>query len=445
MVDEPELEDALANNEVLHEDTDDDREPEGLSKENLADEIIDEEQDEAMQLDLIAKDVEDATEITRDEGEVSDEKPEELEPEDDLDALDDLQSELDESDNDLDEELDEVEDELDLLHELDDELDDALSGTEKEPDQTPDDQNIKDEEAEDETKDSAERDETYVPPMSEEEQTINLQIDHDLMALAIEDNEGLTATMVLPNGAAEEHADDRKGVETEDEQALMDTSAGFETIIMEGEFVRNAVDQEKLAADAAAAADALAQAAAAEQRKVEVAERAARRQRGIIGGIAALFLLLGAQVLHQSREKLATIPAFNNVVGPMYRAIGRPLSPDWDVTGWRFEATKGSTDESDEHLSIYSRVGNKSDKPLPYPLVAVSLTDRFEETVGSRILDPADYLSADLDPRKLVQPGSTFNAVITVQSPAATVTGFKLNVCYRESGGQLRCAIDDFK
>ena len=129
----------------------------------------------------------------------------------------------------------------------------------------------------------------------------------------------------------------------------------------------------------------------------------------------------------------------------MYRAIGKPLSPKWDITGWRFEATKGSTDQSDENLTIYSRIGNKSDKPLPYPILAISLTDRFEETVGNRILDPADYLSEDLDPRKLVQPDNTFDAVVTIDSPAETTTGFKLNVCYRESGGQLRCAIDDFK
>jgi hypothetical protein len=280
--------------------------------------------------------------------------------------------------------------------------------------------------------------------MTEEEQTINMQIDQDLMALAVEDDGGLTSTMVLPEGAAEITADGKKDDKTERDQAMVDTSAGFETIIMEGEFVSTALDREKLAADAAAAADALAEAAAAE-RAAEKAMRADKRPWGIIGGIAVLFLLLGLQVLHQSRETLATIPAFNNVVGPMYRAIGKPLSPEWDITGWRFEATKGSTDQGDENLTIFSRIGNTSDKPLPYPLVAISLTDRFEETVGSRILDPADYLSDDLDPRKLVQPGNTFNAVITIQSPAETTTGFKLNVCYRESGGQLRCAIDDFK
>ena len=165
----------------------------------------------------------------------------------------------------------------------------------------------------------------------------------------------------------------------------------------------------------------------------------------LVAGIAALVLVLIGQGLHQARNTLATIPAFNSLVGPMYRAVGQPLSPEWDITGWRFEATRGSTDEGDTNLTIYSRIGNKSDSPLPYPLIGISLTDRFEETIGSRILDPAEYLSNNLDPRKLVEPGNTFNAVITIQSPAEEATGFKLNVCYRESGGNLRCAIDDFK
>ena len=121
------------------------------------------------------------------------------------------------------------------------------------------------------------------------------------------------------------------------------------------------------------------------------------------------------------------------------------MQPAWDITGWRFEATKGSTDQNDAELTIYSRIGNKSDGPLPYPLIGISLTDRFEETIGSRVLDPAEYLATDLDPRKLVAPGNTFNAVISIQTPSDDATGFKLNVCYRLSGELLRCAIDDFK
>ena len=302
--------------------------------------------------------------------------------------------------------------------------------------------------AEDEDEDEDE-DELVIPPLTEEEQTINMMIDQDLLAIAVEDKDGFASTIVLPDGSAEDKAQKEKSARTseggddDDIEALRDTSSGFETIIMEGESIQTALDEDKLAANAAAAA-MLADAAAAE-RASEKAARGGNRRYGMVAGVVVLALLLVGQYLHQSRETLATIPAFNNVVGPMYRALGQPLSPEWDITGWRFEATKGSTDENDEQLTIYSRIGNKSDTPLPYPLIGISLTDRFEETVGSRVLDPAEYLSNDLDPRKLVQPGNTFNAVITIQSPSEEATGFKLNVCYRESGGNLRCALDDFK
>lgn len=301
--------------------------------------------------------------------------------------------------------------------------------------------------AEDEDEDE---DELVIPPLTEEEQTINMMIDQDLLAIAIEDEDGFASTIVLPDGSAEDKAQEEKsakaskGVDDDEaEEKFRDTSSGFETIIMEGESIQTALDEDKLAANAAAAAS-LADAAAAERAK-EKAAGGGNRRYGMVAGVVVLALLLVGQYLHQSRAMLATIPAFNNVVGPMYRALGQPLSPEWDITGWRFEATKGSTDENDEQLTIYSRIGNKSDTPLPYPLIGISLTDRFEETVGSRILDPAEYLSNDLDPRKLVQPGNTFNAVITIQSPSEEATGFKLNVCYRESGGNLRCALDDFK
>ena len=294
------------------------------------------------------------------------------------------------------------------------------------------------------------QDEHYVPPLTEEEQTINMQIDQDLLALAVEDEDGFASTIVIAEDAAEDAVNkdkkksrkDKRSKKDKAERALKDTSAGFETIIMEGEDFRSTEDIDKLEADTAAAA-VLAGSAAAE-REAERAGKTSSVRYGIFGGIALLVLLLAAQYVHQSRETLATIPAFNNAVGPLYRAIGQPLSPEWDITGWRFEVAKGTEDE-DEGLTIFSRLGNKSDKPLPYPLIGISLTDRFEETIGSRVLDPADYLPDDLDPRKLVKPGNTFEAVITIQSPAEATAGFRLRACYRTTDGLLRCKNDGFK
>ena len=158
-----------------------------------------------------------------------------------------------------------------------------------------------------------------------------------------------------------------------------------------------------------------------------------------------LFVVLLAQIIHHSRDALAVSPTFQSTIGPVYRLIGSPVTPAWDITGWRFEATKGSTGDDDQVLTIYSRVGNNSEQTLPYPLVHVSLTDRFEEIVGSRVLEPSEYLFDDADPRRPLRPGETFNAVIAIDSPSAEATGFKLNVCYRLANAQLRCAIEDFK
>jgi hypothetical protein len=125
--------------------------------------------------------------------------------------------------------------------------------------------------------------------------------------------------------------------------------------------------------------------------------------------------------------------------------LGVPVTPEWDIRGWRFEATNGNIAEDEDVLTIFTRIGNNSLLPLPYPLVHVSLTDRWEEIIGSRVLMPNEYLAGDLDPSRPVIPGENFTAVITIDEPSVDATGFKLNVCYRVSPGRVRCATEDFK
>jgi hypothetical protein len=277
-----------------------------------------------------------------------------------------------------------------------------------------------------------------VPPQSEEEQTLNLLIDQELLSMAVEDEDGFASTIVFGDKDAEQAP-----AEASDQPSIEDTGSGFESIIMEGEFVRSALDQEKRKADIAEAAALAEKAKLAREAEAREATKGSRRGMAAAAGVLVVILLV--QVLHQSREALATIPAFNETVGPLYRAIGMPLSPTWDVTGWRFEARRDILDEDADTLTVISRIGNTSDKPLPYPLVNISLTDRFEETIGTRTLDPADYLTNDLDPSKMVRPGNNFTAVMTINSPSENATGYKLQACYRQPDARLRCHIPNFK
>ncbi len=323
----------------------------------------------------------------------------------------------------------------------------------------------------DDEDDVATRDEHHViPEMSEEEKTINMMIDQELFNVAVEDEDGFASTIVQlqPDGEITEEADaddasdkpkkkkDKKKKKKDKDKAAKDSARpmpdmAVETIVMEGDFIRGDVQLEDLAKEdeRAAASSSTESPFPIFRVKVDFARSremtSAPPGMGMWIGIIALVLLLGVQLIHQSREALATVPAFNSAIGPIYRLLGRPLTPEWNIGGWRFEATKGDTDETGELLTIYSRVGNNSEEPLPYPLVHLSLTDRFEDIIGSAVMEPAEYLAENADPRKPVPPGSSFNAVISIESPSPEATGFKLNVCYRLASGQLRCADHDFK
>jgi predicted Zn finger-like uncharacterized protein len=298
-----------------------------------------------------------------------------------------------------------------------------------------------------------EKPEPLILPQSEDEQTVNMMIDQDLLAIAVEDEEGFTSTIVQKQSGdiiAKTEEPKQEDESTSDEEIAADADSPLvETIIMEGDFVRDADAEEELEEARKKAGDpSLKSATAANVGGLAREEEPPPKEPiniGLVAGIAGLVLLLLLQALHQHREGLATYPVFSNSVGSVYRMLGRPVTPAWDISGWRFEATKGSTDEDDEVLTIYSRVGNKSGDPLPYPLISVSLTDRFEDIIGSKVLEPGDYLAENLDTRKPVDPGDTFSAVISIEAPDAEATGFKLNVCYRQPGGRLKCAIDDFK
>ena len=297
-------------------------------------------------------------------------------------------------------------------------------------------------------------DEHIVVEMTEEEKTINMMIDEELFNVSVEDEDGFASTIVQlqPNkkveeeiGAVKETKKEKKKKKDKKQkkEKKFDKPPRVETIVMEGESIHAELDGEDKpqSFDRPAVTLPLPTTPDDYSRRGEISTP----RTGIIAGAVALLLLLALQALHQSREALATVPAFNKAVGPVYRMLGKPLTPSWDISGWRFEATKGSTDEDDELLTIYSRIGNEADKGLPYPLVHVSLTDRFEDIIGSRVLEPGEYLPENADPRKLVPAGNTFNAVISIASPDAEATGFKLNVCYRLADRRLRCAVEDFK
>ncbi|MFQ5609878.1 MAG: DUF3426 domain-containing protein, partial [Woeseiaceae bacterium] len=309
--------------------------------------------------------------------------------------------------------------------------------------------------------------ESVVSEQTEEEKSVNMQIDQELLAMAVEDEEGFASTIVIDDTKpidAELEALDAKLARADALALQADTRAAsapfdeqdpaVESIIMEGDAVSDSQEQQKNPDLVPSFVAAAKRTMRGKPTSDDTADESPARSYGKIAAAVVLALILILQLVHQSRTALATVPAINDAISPIYRALGSPITPLWDVSGWRFEKSTGSTrpldvpgeqvdegaDEEDplsgimaekETLTIYSRVGNKSDAALPYPPISVSLLDRFDEPVGNVIVEPGNYLTGEPDPRVLVAAGNTFIAVITIELPPAEAEGFKLNVCYR--------------
>jgi len=419
---------------ALHEDVGDDPEEDLAGSFEDEDEDLDEAVEEDVEVEEFEEEDELETDLQSEDEEAAEDDVEEFEEENELEI--DLQPE------DEEEAEDDVED---IALAFDDDVEEIIETLSM----------SLDDESEDDVDTKTSDDELAIPEMTEEEKTINMMIDQELLNIAVEDEDGFASTIVQrqPNKKIDAELEEKENQpEKKKEDKKSEPPHAFETIVMEGEFVRAELDKESPAADNTTNVTAINEPGLSIPLNKAKDDYARRREMiggrpgtGMYAGIGALVLLLVVQVIHQSREALATAPAFSSAVGPIYRMVGKPLTPTWDIAGWRFEATKGDADETGEMLTIYSRIGNNSDDALPYPIVHLALTDRFEDIIGSTVLEPGEYLPENADPRRLVPPGDTVDAMITIDAPVADATGFKLMMCYRMASSQLRCKTEDFK
>lgn len=317
----------------------------------------------------------------------------------------------------------------------------------------PETQDIEESEASASASDVGEIEYVGLLPQADEDETFDAESDADTIDVQIastlqnQDSLDKTSSRDAPVDQARKEADilSQTMLQAGIDPSQMDIE-NIETIVMEGNFVFDSLDNDtNVESDLGKRASLIDTYMLNKQQM-----RGGRRKSdppgfGVIAGVVVLVVILLAQYIHASRETFATYGAFNQTLGPVYRALGKPLTPQWNIKGWQFESTNGSTDENEAVLTVISSIRNTSDKPLPYPLVHVSLTDRWAEIIGSKVLGPSEYLAGDLDPRQAVPPGEAFTAVIAIKEPSPEATGFQLYACYRTSPGQMRCATEDFK
>jgi len=148
-----------------------------------------------------------------------------------------------------------------------------------------------------------------------------------------------------------------------------------------------------------------------------------------LGTAIALAALLVVQIVHANRDWLAA------------KGIGVGLPPpanlsayqlrQWGVTG--DPGAKGA-------LRVRASILNTAAQLQPYPLLRVTLANRFGSRIGTREFEPAEYLGKPTV--RMLAPGERVDATLDILDPGKDAEGFEIDVCLRGADHKVICAAD---
>ena len=168
-----------------------------------------------------------------------------------------------------------------------------------------------------------------------------------------------------------------------------------------------------------------------------------RAQRLLHTVVAALAVLLGAQVIHHYRAALAEVEWLRPPLTAIYAALGMPLEPRWDVAAYEVHQL-GAIAGADQAggLIVRASIKNTAAQPQPLPLLRVTLQDRFGNHVAARDVPPRSYLPAKRSRSAYLAPGQRVDAEVQLVDPGASAVGFEIDACLAEGAGRVSCAND---
>jgi predicted Zn finger-like uncharacterized protein len=162
-----------------------------------------------------------------------------------------------------------------------------------------------------------------------------------------------------------------------------------------------------------------------------------------LGAAIAATLLLIFQMLHQNREWFVAHGhgPFGGVVRLLYGALGSPLPVPANLSAYQLRQW-GVTGDPEAHgkLRLRASILNTAAQLQPYPLLRVTLADRFGKSIGTRDFEPSEYLGKPT--ARLLAPGERADANLEILDPGKNAEGFELDVCMRVVDRRVACAAD---
>jgi predicted Zn finger-like uncharacterized protein len=154
-------------------------------------------------------------------------------------------------------------------------------------------------------------------------------------------------------------------------------------------------------------------------------------------GVPLLAVLLLGLAVHSQRGVLMRSAFFGPVLEGLYGLVGVEVMPAWDVSAYRIIESAAAIDPNGD-LQVSLDFVNEAEFSQPYPVLRVSLEDRWGDEIGSREVPPREYMGTDLEGRMLGSDRrARGEAVLT--DPVPEAIGFRLDLCLPDTEGQLRC------
>jgi len=167
-----------------------------------------------------------------------------------------------------------------------------------------------------------------------------------------------------------------------------------------------------------------------------------------LGAAIVAALLLVAQIVHHNQAWLAAQPqgTAGGALRALFGALGAPLPPPANLSAYQLRqwGVTGDPDASGT-LRVRASILNTAAQLQPYPLLRVTLADRFGKSIGTRDFEPAEYLgtaTARLPTARLLAPGERVDATLNILDPGKTAEGFEIDVCLRGAERRIACAND---
>jgi hypothetical protein len=160
----------------------------------------------------------------------------------------------------------------------------------------------------------------------------------------------------------------------------------------------------------------------------------------LIAAIASA-LLLTVQVVHQNREWLAAHSPLGGTLRALYSTIGAPVSPLANLSAYQLRQWGVTGDPAGEGtLRVRASILNTTAQLEPFPLLRVTLANRFGGSIGARDFEASEYLGKPT--ARLLAPGERVDATMDILDPGKSAEGFEIDVCLRGADRKISCAND---